>query len=130
MKLGTIRKISTEDIKKAGDDTDKKLQVIIDAINPFLDNVSAGFQNALNLSDNISGKVVTVKCYHDVELEVNPGVITSRVLGVIILNPDSQAIDSFKWIKSSNGSTIKVTVTYTSGTSSTSANVTYYVFYT
>lgn len=130
MRLGTLRKILIEDLKKAGDDVDKKFSIILDLINQFIDNVAAGFQNALNLTENISGKVVTVTNTHNVALDINPGVIVSRVLGVIILNPGGQAIDSFKWIKNSDGSTLEVTVTYVSGTSTTSANVTYYVFYT
>jgi len=130
MKLGITRKISIEDIKRAGDDVDKKFNVVLDVLNQFIDNVGAGFQNALNLSENISGKIVTVQTYHGIELPLNPGVITSRVQGVIILNPDSQSVTGFKWIKATDGSTIKVTVNYSGGSSSTSANVTYYVFYT
>lgn len=130
MRLGSIRKILMEDLKKSGDDTDKKFQVILEPLNQFIDSVSAGFQNALNLSENISGKIVTVSIVHNTALEINPGVIVSRVQGVVVLNPGGQMITGFKWIKNPNGGTITVTLKYDGGTSTTSANVTFYIFYT
>lgn len=125
MRLSNPRTIKIEDIKKTSD-TDKKIEAILDVINPFIENVTSALMNRLTPSENLSGLVKEVTLVHDTSLEVNGGKDPSYIQEVRIMNPGSQSITAWYWAKT--GGTITVKASFAAG-GSTSTTVTLFFGY-
>jgi len=126
MRIAVARKITTEDIKKAGENVDKKFDVLIEVLNPLIENFTALAQNRITLSDNMAGTMKSVSLTHATTSSINPGVDISRVNGVIYLDPGGQSITAWYWAK--NGSSIDVKASFSAG--SGTATVKLFIFYT
>ena len=78
MKLSTIRRILKEDLQKAGDIPDWVDQLLT-PLNQFIDVITIGLRNGVTLSENMSGKLVTIKLDHGVESQVSPDPLKTRL---------------------------------------------------
>jgi len=125
MRLSNARTIKTEDIKKQSD-VDKKLEVILDVLNPFIESVTTALNSHITLSENISGIVKTVTITHDTAIEINPGADVSKVVEVRIINPNAQSVTAWYWAKI--GSNISIKASFAAG-GTTSASVTLFIGY-
>ena len=102
MKLSTIRRILKEDLQKAGDIPDWVDQLLT-PLNQFIDVITIGLRNGVTLSENISGKLVTIRLDHGVEAQVSPDPLKTRVIGMIPLSTDVQVLDKHGFQYKSNG---------------------------
>lgn len=115
MKLGTIRRISKEEMAGAGGEIPKWVDPFLGPLNDFIEKVGQALQNRLTFKDNMLGKVVEREFEDNVELEVNPYPSTRGSLRVVAVYPASTGgalITGFKWIHKDNGN-IGVTFTFT-----------------
>lgn len=123
MKLGTIKRISRDDLSKSGDELPKWIDTLLEPLNQFIEKTGLALQGNLTLDDNFLCKRVSLKFTHNVAQSINPlpvGAKNLRVTGVIPVSAGSEGIDSFKWIQTSDG-TIDVTFKFVGGTSATVA---------
>ena len=130
MKLGTIKRISRDDLVKSGGEIPKWVDAFLDPLNQFIEKVGLALSNGLTLEDNFLTKKVKISFTHGVEQRINPFPVGSRnlsVVGVVPVSYGNESLDKFKWIHNSDG-TISVTFQFDGGTSSTSAICTLFIF--
>jgi hypothetical protein len=123
MKLGTIKRISRDDLAKSGGEIPKWVDAFLDPLNQFIEKVGIALTNGLTFDDNLLCKRTKLTFTHGVEQVVNPFPIGSRnlaVVGVFPISAGNESIDKFKWITKTDGS-IGVTFQFDGGTSSTQA---------
>jgi hypothetical protein len=123
MKLGTIKRISRDDLAKSGEALPKWLDLFLDPLNQAIEKFGIALTGALTFEDNILSKRVKLTFTHAVEQAVNPFPIGTRklsVVGVFPVGASDQSIDAFKWTSKQDGS-IGVTFQFVGGSSSTQA---------
>lgn len=128
MKLGTIKRISRDDIAKSGD-VPKWLDALLEPLNQFIEKSGLALGGGLTLEDNALTKRIHLKFTHNTEQVINPFPVGSRNLsvdGVFWVDAEGQAVTSFKWVRKTNGS-IGVTFKFDGGLSDTTANCTVYI---
>jgi hypothetical protein len=121
MKLGVVKRISRDDLAKAGGEMPKWLDALLDPLNDFIEKVGLGLLNRLSFRDNFLGKVVELKFTHDIEQEINPypdNRGSLRVTGVLPVSTGEAFIEAFKWTQKQNGN-IGVTVRFSGTTEAT-----------
>lgn len=121
MKIRALSRISSESIKTRKD-APSWIDLLLDPINQFLENVTKALQNNLTFADNFACTQSTVRIQHNVELIVTPQT-SKRVLTCIVLEAEGQRIDTFGWRRNDSGS-IGVTIGYVGGASSSVYEVT------
>jgi hypothetical protein len=118
MKLGTIKRISKEDMSKQGD-VPKWMDPMLDTLNEFIEKVSQALLGNLTFEDNFLCKVVEQEFTHATEVIVSPridGRSGLRAVGVLPTYPGGEELDSFSWVTKENGN---LGVTFWFGTSTT-----------
>jgi hypothetical protein len=123
MKLGTIKRISRDDLAKSGGDLPKWIDAFLDPLNQAIEKFTIALSNGLTFTDNLLAKKVRLTFTHGVEQVINPFPLGSRnltVVGVLPLSYGNEAIDKFKWVTRTDGS-IGVTFQFDGGTSATQA---------
>lgn len=123
MKLGTIKRISREDLAKSGEALPKWIDTFLDPLNQAIEKFALALGGGLTFDDNVSCRRVKLKFTHGVEQLVNPfpaGVRQLSVVGVFPIGAGEQGIDKFKWVTKTDGS-IGVTFSFDGGSSTTEA---------
>lgn len=126
MKLGTIKRISREDLAKAGGELPKWIDAMLDPLNQAIEKFGIALGGQLTFADNVLCKKVKIKFTHGVEQLVNPfptGVRQLTVEGVLPISTGDKTLDKFKWVSKTDGS-IGVTFQFDGGTSTTEATCT------
>jgi hypothetical protein len=122
MKTGLLKRISRDDLAKAGDALPRWVDVMLQPLNDFIEKVGLALQNKLTFRDNFSGKIIERKFTNDVEQEINPYPDSSRgALRPSACYPATTGnlfITGFKWVQKDNGN-IGVTIKFTGGTEAT-----------
>jgi hypothetical protein len=123
MKLGTIKRISKDDLARSGDDLPKWIDALLDPLNQAIEKFTLALSGGLTFDDNFSSKRVSLTFTHATEQLVNPfpqGSRKLRVIGVLPVSCGNESIDAFKWVVKTDGS-IGVTFQFDGGTSATQA---------
>lgn len=113
MKITTVRRISKEDLIKSGGALPPWVDPMISVINDIFDRVVTALRNNLAFTDNFLGNQVVVTLTHDVKQEVSVPP-QNRVIGIIPLYFSDYFMDSFGWVRKSNGN-IDVTIKFVNG---------------
>lgn len=117
MILGVIKRISKDDLSKAGQ-LPPWIDALLSPLNDFIEKVGLSLQNRLTFKNNMLGKVIEITFADSVAQEVNPypGERGSlQIAGVTPMSTGGVFLDSFKWVKLNNGN-ISVTVRLTGAT--------------
>lgn len=123
MKLGTIKRISKDDLARTGDELPKWLDAFLDPLNQAIEKFALALSNGVTFDDNFLCKRTKLTFTHGVEQLINPFPTGSRnlsVIGVFPISSGNEAIDKFKWVSKTDGS-IGVTFQFDGGTSATQA---------
>lgn len=123
MRLGTIKRISRDELTKSGEELPKWIDAMLDPLNQAIEKFTLALSNGLTFDDNILAKRTKLSFTHNVEQLINPFPQGSRnlaVVGVWPVSAGSQAIDKFKWVSKTDGS-IGVTFQFDGGSPSTEA---------
>lgn len=124
MKLGTIKRISRDDLNKAGgEELPKWIDAFLDPLNQAIERFALALSGGITFEDNFLCKRVKIKFTHGVEQLVNPFPQGSRnlsVIGVLPISCGNESLDKFKWVSKTDGS-IGVTFQFDGGLSDTEA---------
>jgi len=121
MKINALSRISAEEIKTRKD-APSWINLLLDPINQFLENVTKALKNNLTFADNFASTQSTVRIQHNVEILVTPQTL-KRVITCMVLEAEGQRIDSFGWRRDNSGN-IGVTIGYVGGSSTSVYSVT------
>ena len=117
MKIGVVKTIQEEDLKKTGE-IPAWVSLLLAPLNQFIEQIGRALQGNLTFEDNFLCRVRRIKCVDNVEQLVNPQAGTLRVYGVLPLSAGGLSIAEFKWVQKTDG-TIGVTFQFTGGTEAT-----------
>lgn len=99
MKLGTIKRISKEDMSRKGE-VPGWMDPLLDTLNEFIEKVSQALNGNLNFEDNFLSKVVDQEFTHLTELIVSPrldGRTGLRAYGAIVIATSGVKYDAITW---------------------------------
>jgi hypothetical protein len=118
MKLGTIKRISKEDMSKKGQ-VPGWMDPLLETLNEFIEKVSQALNGNLTFEDNFLCKVVEQEFTHATALTLSPrpeGRTGLRAYGVIPISTSGEELDSLTWSNLDTGN-ISVTIGFGSSTS-------------
>ena len=116
MKFSQFKRVLKEDLAAAGGEVPKWVDVLLQPINLFIENVALALQNRLNFSDNFFSKEVTIRFVDGSAQEVNPTTAfakSARAYGILLLSSSGETVDNFIWTNKTNGN-VSITVNFNS----------------
>lgn len=139
MKL-QITRILKDELAKGGDKLPSWIDVLLQVLNSFIDQVGKCLKGQITFTDNILCKILTEKLTHNVEYQVSSaiqGKTGLRVIGVFPINaqgssvssalPDANMITGFGVNLKTNGN-LGIVAKFSQG-EGVSANVTFIIIY-
>lgn len=99
MKLGTIKRISKEDMARQGD-VPKWMDPMLDVLNDFIEKVGRALNGNLSFEDNFLSKIIDQEFTSAAELIVSPsldGRTGLRAYGVTVLSTSGEQLLSLTW---------------------------------
>lgn len=118
MKLGTIKRISKEDMSQKGE-VPAWMDPMLETLNTFIEKVTQALGGNLSFEDNFLSKLVETEFEDGVELIVSPridGRTGLRAYGVLPISASGAEVASLSWRNLDNGN---VGVTFGFGTADT-----------
>lgn len=113
MKIGIVKTIKKEELSKAGE-IPPWVDVLLENLNPFIENVGRALQSNLNFADNFSAKEKKLKFESGTEKLLNPESEKLRVSAVIPMSAGGKEVTAFRWVQKTDGN-IGITFTFTGG---------------
>lgn len=115
MKLGTIKRISKEDMARKGQ-VPTWVDPMLDTLNEFIEKITQAVSGNLTFADNFLAKTHYQSFTHNVAQIVNPNIEGRTQLtvdGVIPIDTNGVTVTGFKWSRLDTGN-IEVTFSFSS----------------
>lgn len=117
MKLGTIKRISKEDMSKKGQ-VPEWMDPLLETLNDFIEKITQALNGNLSFDDNILSKTIEQEFTHAAELIISPDVAGRsgvRPYGVFPIASGGEVVDAFSWRLLDTGK-IGVTINFSTAT--------------